>query len=206
MSVDGLVLVLVEGRPERAAQALAIMDWCSTQLGCPGFVCDLAMTYQEAQMFNAKYLGLWLDGKNRGWKYTITCQTDGFPYNPAAWDPAFLDFDYIGPPWPARLVAGATGPSVGSSGCCLRSRRFFQTAAQIPYEIGLNDDVWMCQRQRHRFETLGMKFAPVDVAARFAVEEGTDGRPPWPAIGNTFAFHGMNPQRQSHLQSLGLSI
>lgn len=205
MSADGLILVLVEGRPDKQDEARVIADWCAARLGLEAFICTIGMSYQEAQMFNAKYLAHWLTVRAPQWRHVITCQTDGFPYNPSAWEATFLDFDYIGPPWPARLVAGATGPSVGSSGCCLRSRRLFETAAQIPYEIGINDDVWICQRQRPRLEALGIKFAPVEVAARFAVEEGIDG-PPWPAIGETFAFHGMNAQRRAHLQSLGLQI
>jgi hypothetical protein len=205
MSADGLVLVLVEGRADKQAGARLVVDWAAARIGCPGYVCEMAMTYQEAQMFNAKYLHLWLDARHPGWTHVITCQTDGFPYNPEKWEGAFLGFDYIGPPWPARLVSAAAAPSVGSSGCCLRSRAFFQACTQIPYAIGTNDDVWMCQLNRPRLEALGMKFAPVEVAARFAVEEGEGGNH-WPPIGDTFAFHGMTPQRRAHLQSLGLAI
>lgn len=205
MSVDGIVLVLIEGRADKQSEARVIVDWAASRIGCPGYVCDIAMSYQEAQMFNAKYLGLWLSIRHPSWTHVITCQTDGFPYNPAKWDNAFLGFDYTGPPWPARLVAGAAGPSVGSSGCCLRSRRFFEAVTQIPYEIGVNDDVFLCQRQRPRLEVLGMKFAPVDAAARFAIEEEESGNH-WPPIGDTFAFHGMTAQRRAHLQSLGLAI
>jgi hypothetical protein len=204
MSADGLVLVLVEGRADKQDEARTIVDWAAARIGCPGYICDLAMSYQEAQMFNAKYLHLWLDARHPGWTHVITCQTDGFPYNPDKWEGAFLGFDYIGPPWPARLVAGATGASVGSSGCCLRSRAFFQACASIPYALGINDDVWMCQLNRAQLEELGMKFAPVDIAARFAVEEGEGN--PWPDLGNTFAFHGMNDSRRAFLRQLGLPI
>jgi len=204
MSAD-VVLVLIEGRADQQADARLIVDWAAARLGRPGYVCDLAMTYQEAQMFNAKYLRLWLDARHPGWTHVITCQTVGFPYNPDKWEDAFVGFDYIGPPWPARLVAGAMGPSVGSSVCCLRSRAFFQACAQIPYAIGTNDDVWMCQLNRPRLEALGMKFAPVEVAARFAVEEG-EGAQHWPPLGDTFAFHGTTPQRRVHVPAVGRAI
>jgi hypothetical protein len=195
-----LILVLIEGREDRRAEAEAIVEWSSGRVGCRGAVCALAMSYQEAQMFNAKYLGLWLDANAPGWGRVISCQTDGYPYNPAAWEAAFLDYDYIGPPWPQRLVAGATGLTVGSSGCCLRTRQFIEACGKLPYEVGMNDDVWMCQRQRSALEGLGMKFAPVEVAARFAVEEGETEA--WPALGGTFAFHGMNADRREFLEKL----
>lgn len=198
------VFVIIEGRESKLAEAQAIAEWVEGRLDITSHVCSISMTYQEAQMFNAKYLGDRLTCMHPSWDHVITGQTDGFPYNPDAWEDAFLDWDYIGPPWPPRLVAGAAGMTVGSSGCCMRSRKFFRLCQRITFTLGVNDDVWMCQLNRERLEGMGAKFAPPDVASRFAVEEGTD--VPWPALGNSFAFHGLVPERREYLRGLGATF
>jgi Protein of unknown function (DUF5672) len=99
--------------------------------------------------------------------YMLNIQADGFVTTPELWDESFLDYDYIGAPWPTGLT---TGSRVGNSGFSLRSRRFMEASSFGPaYEME-GDDVYWTQTAHHYFLGKGMKYAPLDVAARFAVE------------------------------------
>jgi hypothetical protein len=119
----------------------------------------------------------------------LLIQWDGMPVSPHAWDEAFLDFDYIGAPWaglPEHLA-------VGNGGFSLRSRRLLDAVRAIG--IGIDpcgdaqqaEDVLLCRQHRARLEAMGIRFAPVGVAARFSFETGT---PPPVSFGfhNTFNF------------------
>jgi tetratricopeptide (TPR) repeat protein len=106
-------------------------------------------------------------------RHVLVIQYDGFVLNPAAWDPGFLDYDYIGPA--VRMPDGRAG---GIGGFSLRSRRLLEAlrddpeirqydAARAPYA----EDIAICVAYRDRLERRhGMRFAPGDVADRFAAE------------------------------------
>jgi len=57
-----------------------------------------------------------------GTPHVLVVQWDGYVVNPAAWDPAFLDCDYIGATW----FWQPPGKRVGNGGFSLRSRRLFE--------------------------------------------------------------------------------
>jgi Protein of unknown function (DUF5672) len=117
----------------------------------------------------------------------LLIQWDGMPVSQGAWDEAFLDYDYIGAPWSGL----ADHIAVGNGGFSLRSRKLLDTvrAMEIKATGDLNqgEDVLLCRQYRVRLEALGIKFAPVSVAARFSFETGT---PPPVSFGfhNTFNF------------------
>lgn len=105
--------------------------------------------------------------------HVLVIQYDGFVLNPAAWDARFLDYDYIGPA--VRLPDGRAG---GIGGFSLRSRRLLEALRDDP-EIRQYDaerapyaeDIAICCAYRERLERQhGMRFAPGDVADRFAAE------------------------------------
>jgi hypothetical protein len=131
--------------------------------------------------------------------HCLTVQSDSRIVNPAAWDDAWLAFDYIGAPWPP----GHTGTPyrVGNSGFCLRSRRLLQATAPLPNDSYVwrgkvkpssRDDVITCVMFRERLEASGLRFAPVDVAARFAFESATPERP---ALSDQFGTHDLHRRR-----------
>jgi len=119
--------------------------------------------------------------------YVLVIQYDGFVLNPAAWDPTFLEYDYIGAKIP---VAG--GHLVGNGGFSLRSRKLLQAlrddqdikdydAFRDPYQ----EDLAICRGFRELLVSrYGIRFAPEAVADVFAAEQTA------PAAAN-FGFHNL---------------
>lgn len=106
-------------------------------------------------------------------EFVLVAQWDGFVWQHRMWDPAFLDYDYIGAPWPAHLTRGEQHRNhrVGNGGFSLRSRKLQQFLAEDPrVEVTDNEDVVICQFLRPLLEQAGFRFAPVDLAARFSCE------------------------------------
>ena len=131
--------------------------------------------------------------------HCLTVQPDSRIVNPGAWDDGWLAFDYIGAPWPP----GHTGTPyrVGNSGFCLRSRRLLEATASLPNDSYVwrgqvkpssRDDVITCVMYRERLEGLGLRFAPVEIAARFSFESAT---PESPALGDQFGTHELHRRR-----------
>jgi hypothetical protein len=114
--------------------------------------------------------------------HVLIIQWDGFVHNPAAWDPAFLQFDYVGAPWPHFAAPG----NVGNGGFSLRSRKLLQAVSDQRFTWdGGAEDVAICRHNRNWLESEhGIRFAPSDVAARFSIEHGA---PPQ----GSFGFHGV---------------
>ena len=103
--------------------------------------------------------------------------------HPEKWRDEFLEYDYIGSPWPI--------PEPGKHHCyhdiygnlcrvgnsvSLRSKRLLD----FPRQAGLvwekdedgfyNEDIFLCCRNKHRLEEAGMRIAPVEVAKYFGHE------------------------------------
>jgi hypothetical protein len=130
----------------------------------------------------------WAD-VNRVWWYEVprhlqtahflTIQWDSWVINPEAWDPLWLQWDYIGAPWPWHPFY-----RVGNGGFSLRSKRLAEHVAcrRLDYPLGHPEDDTLCRRYRPMLEAEGFRWAPESVAQRFSFEHG-------PA-GPTFGFHG----------------
>ena len=114
--------------------------------------------------------------------YCMLVHYDGFIVHPELWRDEFLNYDYIGAPWPLpdegddttyRDIYGnicRVGNSVG-----IRSKRLmeFPRKANVPWtpEKGLyNEDGFLCCRIRHLIEAEGMTIAPLEVAKYFSHE------------------------------------
>lgn len=112
-------------------------------------------------------------------RHVLCVQWDGYVLDPDNWDPAFLDYDYIGAPWPHF----ADGMRVGNGGFSLRSRRLVEACANLPISDE-PEDVAICRTHRQHLEQrFGLRFAPEELARRFAYERMT-------RTGNEFGFHG----------------
>jgi uncharacterized protein DUF5672 len=133
--------------------------------------------------------------------HSLTVQSDSRIVNRHAWDDGWLAYDYIGAPWPP----GHTGTPyrVGNSGFCLRSQRLLRATASLPNDSYVwrgqvkpssRDDVITCVMYREQLEGLGLRFAPVDVAAAFAFESVT---PEAPALSDQFGTHEFRRRRGS---------
>ena len=111
--------------------------------------------------------------------HALCVQWDGFVIKGAAWDPCFLDYDYVGAVWPHF----DDGHNVGNGGFSLRSRRLLDACGHIPSDDSLAEDVVIGRLYRGRLEEAGVRFAPESIARKFAYERT-------PPVGNEFGFHG----------------
>jgi len=132
-------------------------------------------------------------------KHCLIIQADGFVLNPERWLPEFADYDYIGAPWPEfiNLDSAIHGlhlnrNRVGNGGFSLRSKRLLEITSRIDFDQLrfpiLSEDLVICHYLYEQLCSAGLRFAPIDVAARFSIEypyqKGTLQRR------STFGFHG----------------
>ena len=99
----------------------------------------------------------------------------------AQWTDEFLEYDYIGAPWPWHPPA----QQVGNGGFSLRSIRLLRFINEHYKEFPVEapeDDV-LCRHYRPALERHGFKWAPIHVAQRFSFERER----PHP----TFGYHGI---------------
>lgn len=118
---------------------------------------------------------------------------DGYVINPHLWRDEFLEYDYIGAPWPLPTddysYRDESGDlvRVGNS-VSIRSKKLMDLIATRPwkeYYGNTHEDGFICCHNRKWLESQGCTFAPLEVAVHFAKEhdipenEGLE----------TFAFH-----------------
>jgi Protein of unknown function (DUF5672) len=111
--------------------------------------------------------------------HALCIQWDGYVLDGGAWDPAFLQYDYIGAPWPHFV----DGHNVGNGGFSLRSRRLLDACREMPFDGTHLEDVMICRHWRPELERRGLLFAPEPIARRFAFERTQP-------QGHEFGFHG----------------
>lgn len=129
--------------------------------------------------------------------YCLVVQTDGFVLNPSNWQDAFLEYDYIGAPWPS-VVKTRDGGSiemtrnrVGNGGFSLRSTRLLEATARLVAQdpsCPLHpEDLAISLHLFDRLSAAGHSFAPIGLAAQFAIESPLPFSKP---IDKVFGFHG----------------
>lgn len=112
--------------------------------------------------------------------HALLVQWDGFVRNGLAWRDEFLEYDYIGAPWPQYR----DGMAVGNGGFSLRSRRLLQATAQLAASDE-PEDVAICRTHRRLLEnTDNIRFANIDIARAFSYERGHSN-------GLEFGVHGV---------------
>jgi hypothetical protein len=125
-------------------------------------------------------------------KHCILVQPDGYIIRPWLWDNSWLQYDYIGAPWPDRqqqqdafIDPWGKAHRVGNGGFTLRSKKLLDVPkhAHIQFDVNWGDfykhmganltaeDGNICVHNRHIYEVLGCKFAPVEVASKFSREQ-----------------------------------
>lgn len=112
--------------------------------------------------------------------HCMLVQWDGFPTHPEAWDQVFLEYDYIGAPWPQFL----DGYDVGNGGFSLRSKRLMEACLKPEFKAGHPEDVMICRVNRPALEKVGICYAERGVAKRFSRERTGE-------AGEAFGFHGV---------------
>ncbi len=112
--------------------------------------------------------------------HVLVTQWDGFVIDARAWQPQFLDWDYIGAVWPDQPAAAC----VGNGGFSLRSQRLLQAGLDARIDQEHPEDLMLARRYRTLLETAhGVRFAPPALARQFAFENEAP-------RGATFGFHG----------------
>jgi len=120
-------------------------------------------------------------GSHLATEHCLIVQWDGFVIDAGCWNQEFLDFDYIGAPWPQF----GDGHDVGNGGFSLRSRKLLEACRDPDFQVGHPEDVAICRTNRGLLEQVhGIRFADRATAGRFAFERTKTGQP-------TFGFHGV---------------
>lgn len=113
--------------------------------------------------------------------FIILIHADGFIVNSNKWTNNFLNYDYIGSPWPLskhpiafRDINGNVC-RVGNS-VSLRSKKILElpTKLNLKWENFIlnfpNEDGYLCAQHKVLLESKGVKFAPLEVAIHFGRE------------------------------------
>ena len=121
-------------------------------------------------------------------EFCLVVQGDGYVIDGAAWSDQFLDYDYIGAPWPilndSYVDPFGNHQRVGNGGFSLRSKKLLEVpnTVEIPWDVNqglfykhmnagsLAEDGNICVHNKHLFESAGCKFAPLEVALNFSRE------------------------------------
>ena len=115
-------------------------------------------------------------------EYAIIIQYDGYVLSGVHFNEKFLEYDYIGAPWPHFEHF-----NVGNGGFSFRSAKLINSVQDylLPNDLKKPEDLIICRYLRARLEDdLGLEFAPTSVAKHFSFEMSAAGHP-------TFGFHGM---------------
>jgi Protein of unknown function (DUF5672) len=131
--------------------------------------------------------------------YCLVIQADGFILNPYRWQDRFLDYDYIGAPWPQELtlhpieqVLDMKKNQVGNGGFSLRSKKLLLETAKIDFDSlkfpSFSEDLVLGHFLLDQMLSAGIKFPQPQLAAQFSVESpsASYGQNP----GTSFGFHG----------------
>lgn len=110
--------------------------------------------------------------------YCLLVQNDGYITNPDMWTDEFLNYDYIGAPWPPKTHYTKEGKEVrvGNGGFSFRSKKLLEAPSKLGLKFSdmgtgfWHEDGYLCVHYRKELEDYGIKFAPVEVAARFSTE------------------------------------
>jgi hypothetical protein len=112
--------------------------------------------------------------------FVLIVQWDGWVIDSTAWQPQFLDYDYIGAVWPWH----PEGVRVGNGGFSLRSKKLLELTAEPKFVYkNLNEDDLICHVNRDYLVSNGIKFAPEELARYFSYERELSNL-------QTFGFHG----------------
>lgn len=124
--------------------------------------------------------------------FVLIVQHDGYVLRPHKWSDEFLQYDYIGAPWPRDRFFDTDGTNVrvGNGGFSLRSKKLLDlpTKLDLPFTDNgtgfFHEDGFICLYHRKELIENSVKFAPVAVASRFSRERWcTD------SVMQPFGFH-----------------
>ena len=126
------------------------------------------------------YAAIYELGKHVDTEFAMLIHDDGFVVNPDSWREEFLDYDYIGAPWPlpnddfSYRAKGGELIRVGNS-VSLRSKRLIDLPVDLnlewkPFHGYYNEDGFIAVNYRHVYLEHSMKYAYLEVAKHFSHE------------------------------------
>jgi glycosyltransferase involved in cell wall biosynthesis len=114
--------------------------------------------------------------------HLLIIHPDGYILNWKTWDNTWLQYDYIGATWWYK-----DGLNVGNGGFSLRSRKLLEIISEMELDNYHPEDDIICRQLRPMLEKQGIRFAPEEVANRFAIEAYNT---PDNKYRGQFGFHG----------------
>ena len=131
--------------------------------------------------------------------YCLVVQADSFVVNVDLWKQDFLEFDYIGAPWPDKVMIIPSNRflhldnnRVGNGGFSLRSRKLAEVTSKINFNSLKfpikSEDLIICHYLYREMIKNGIRFAPAKLAAQFSIE--SPGNLYGQDVDSVFGFHG----------------
>lgn len=119
--------------------------------------------------------------------FVLIVQEDGHIINPSNWSDKFLDYDYIGAPWPSSnnwlkrwdkygnnvsntIRQNIKSNRVGNGGFSLRSRKFLEFSSTFENCQGLSEDIFLSLYNYNLAKEFGLNFPSVNKAMQFSYE------------------------------------
>lgn len=195
--------IVIDGRMEYEALEASVKALLRSGGGGPTIACttlraddpllyDVTSPHEIPPLKTVREYSLWLL-KNAArfveTDFALFVQHDGFVVNQDRFLPEFLDYDYIGAPWPKHFIQNR-GRRIGNGGFSLRSKKLLDLCATMDFSSAKDDaeDFMVCVEFRDELEAAGMKFAPLELAAKFSLENKIED---FDNFGiRTFGFHG----------------
>lgn len=153
---------------------------------------DVVMITEGVEITSKEQYSHWIIKeayKHCNTSHMLIIQYDGYVLNWKAWDPEWLQYDYIGATWWYK-----DGKNVGNGGFSLRSRKLMEIVANDALIKETHpEDAVICRTHRERLEREhGIKFAPENVADKFSIEGYNQ---PGKRYTTQFGFHGSHVDR-----------
>ena len=152
-----------------------------------------SLSYQDYSDFCLKRMVDYFDTS-----HVLIFQADGFILDVKLWKDEFLEYDYIGAPWPywrddPYPITPKT--NIGNGGFSLRSKKMLEVLRDMcdVYEDHRPiEDVLISRKYRPALERMGFKWPSLELAAKFSVEypmAENKYNNQNPGFINTFGFH-----------------
>jgi len=158
--------------------------------------------------------------------YVLIVQDDGFIINSNKWTDNFLEYDYIGAPWPAsrkwlnrwdkygievssQINQNIKHNRVGNGGFSLRSSKFIEYSATFDNCNGLSEDIYLTLYNYQLANEFGIKFPSFETALQFSNEtplgkilNKNEKKPLNLDVKNHFGWHGKKFKNSNELIDL----
>ena len=136
--------------------------------------------------------------------HCLIVQADSFVVNYERWTEEFLKFDYIGAPWPDKVMIRPINKflylnnnRVGNGGFSLRSRKLVEVTSRINFnslKFSIkSEDLIICHYLYREMIKNGIRFAPPKLAAQFSIE--SPGNLYRQDVNSVFGFHGKHMRK-----------